>query len=169
VSALLQFGYVSKAHSLTGEVLVKTFDPTSQIFNDVERVALRLRDGAEIELGIDSVRDGTKGTLIIGFDGVESRESALRLVGATLLAFRDDLPQPTEGEFFQGDLVGLEAFDEQGRPLGAVAEIWNSGPVPNLVIRGPGLPEVWVPFAEEFVVSTDVKGRRLVVRPPEIT
>lgn len=169
MSALLQFGYVAKVHALDGEVVVKTFDPTSEVFNEIERVALRLRDGTELELGVDSVREGTKGTLIVGFDGVDGRVSAQRLVGATLSAFRDDLPELKEGEFFQGDLVGLSAFDEQGRALGEVAEVWNSGPVPNLVIRGPDKSEMWVPFAEEFVLVTDIKGRRLVVRPPEMT
>lgn len=169
VTPLLQFGYVAKVHGLDGEVVVKTFDPTSDIFDLVERVSVRLRDGSELELAVDSVRDGTHGNLIVGFEGVDSRESGQRLVGGTLHAFRDDLTEPEEGEFFQGDLIGLEAFDEQGQPLGSVAEVWNSGPVPNLVIRGEGKPELWVPFADDFVVSTDIKARRVIVRPPELS
>ena len=46
-------------------------------------------------------------------------------------------------------------------------EIWDTGPVPNLVIRGEGRPELVVPFADEFVPTVDLEQGVLVVRPPE--
>ena len=51
--------------------------------------------------------------------------------------------------------------------LGRVEEVWNTGEVPNLVIRAEGREELVVPFAEEFVSTVDVPGGRLVVKPPE--
>jgi 16S rRNA processing protein RimM len=162
----LDVGYVARAHGLAGEVAVKTFDPASETLFDVERVLLRLRDGSELELAIDSVRGATK-EILIGFEGVEGRTEAERLVGATVLAFRDDLEAPGSGEYFQGDLVGMTAVDEAGNELGRVEEIWNSGPVPNLVIRGKGA-ELMVPFVDEFVPLVDAEKGRVVVRPPEI-
>lgn len=161
----LEVGYVSRAHGLAGEVGVKTFDPTSETLFDVERVLVRLRDGAELELAIDSIRSTPKEQLV-SFETIEDRTSAEKLVGATVFAFRDDLEPPGEGEYFQGDLIGLAAFDEAGTPLGTVEELWETGPVPNLVIRAPGREELVVPFAEEFVPTVDVPARRLVVRPP---
>jgi 16S rRNA processing protein RimM len=103
----------------------------------------------------------------VAFVEVQTREQAEAIVGATLSVFRDDLEPPAEGEFFQGDLVGLEAVDPTGVSLGTVEEIWNSGPVPNLVIRG-GKGELMVPFVDEFVPEVDLAGRRVVVRPPEL-
>jgi 16S rRNA processing protein RimM len=80
---------------------------------------------------------------------------------------RADIAPPAEGEFFQGDLVGLTAVDEQGATLGRVEAVWNTGPVPNLVIR-MGTEELLVPFTDAFVPSVDLEAGRVVVRKPEI-
>lgn len=147
---------------------MKTFDPASEALESVPRVLLRLKDGSELELELDSTRD-TPREVLIGLVGVEDRSRAEALVGATVCVFREDLEAPAEGEFFQGDLVGLAAVTEQGEPLGQVAEVWSTGEVPNLVIRRPDGEELMVPFAEEFVPSVDLAQGRLVVRPPEYT
>ncbi len=163
----LELGYVRAAHGLNGEVSVRTFDPASETLYEVERVWVRRRDGTEQELRVEAVRDAPKGDLLVAFEGIERREESEKLVGSTLLAFREDLEAPQEGEFFQGDLVGLAAFDPDGKPLGIVEEIWSSGPVPNLVIRGGG-KELMVPFVDEFVPEVDLEGRRVVVKPFEL-
>jgi 16S rRNA processing protein RimM len=165
--AHLEIGYISRSHGLRGEVAVKTFDPASESLLRLERVLLRRRDGDERELRVAATRIATK-EILVTFEGLEDRVGADRLVGATVLAFREDLPQPAEGEFFQGDLLGLEAFDESGAALGEVSEILESGPVPNLVIRGPDNSELIVPFADEFVPNVDMGARRLWVRPPKL-
>lgn len=163
---LLQFGYVSRAHGLDGEVVVRTFDPQSLVFDDVERVVARPREGEERELRVEGVREGPKGDLLVVFAEIDGRRAAEALVGATLLARREDLPPPGEGEYFEGDLVGLRALDADGRELGVVREVWNTGPVPNLVIRG-AVGELVVPFADEFVPAVDLGAGTLTVRPPE--
>lgn len=163
----LEVGYVSRAHGLTGEVAVRTFDPGSETLFDVERVLLRFKDGSEQELTIDSIRSANK-ELLLGFEGVEGRTEAEKMVGGTVLVFREDVSPPAEGEYFQGDLLGLTALDEQGHVLGTVADVWSTGPVPNLVIRAEGKEELMVPFADEFVLTVDLPAKRLTVRPPEL-
>jgi 16S rRNA processing protein RimM len=167
VKAHLELGYVRAAHGLKGEVAVRTFDPASETLYEVERVWARRKDGREHELTVEAVRAAPKGDLLVQFGGIERREDAEGLVGTTLSAFREDLEAPADGEFFQGDLVGLTAFDPDGKRLGVVEEIWSSGPVPNLVIRGEGA-ELMVPFVDEFVPTVDVANGRVVVRPPEL-
>jgi 16S rRNA processing protein RimM len=167
----LALGYVARAHGLQGEVAVRTFDPASDALDYVPRVLVRPRVGPERVMAIESVRGASKETLVT-FEDVQGRTQAEALVGASVLAFREDLEAPEEGEYFQGDLVGLRAVDEQGAELGQVEEIWETGEVPNLVIRkagaaNPEASELVLPFADDFVVSVDLEQGRLVVRPPE--
>ena len=165
----LALGYVSRAHGLKGEVAVRTFDPASDALDHVPRVLVRPRVGPERTLTIESVRGASKETLVT-FEGVDGRSAAEALVGASVLVFREDLEPPEEGEYFQGDLVGLVAVDEQGLEVGRVEEIWETGEVPNLVIRKPGAPEseLILPFADDFVVSVDLPAGKLFVRTPEV-
>ncbi len=162
----LLFGYVSRAHGLRGEVVVRTFDPASSVLADVERVWVQPREGAARELEVLEAREASGGDLLVTLAGVTTREAADALKGAQLFAFRDDLDAPEEGEFFQGDLVGLLAVTPEGKPLGRVEEVWSSGPVPNLVIRD-GARELMVPFADDFVASVELEEGRVVVIPPE--
>lgn len=165
-SPYLELGYVARAHGIRGEVAIRSFDPASESLDAVERVRVRTRAGEERDLRIESLRPTPKED-IIAFEGVETREAAEALVGSAVFVYREDLEPPADGEYFQGDLVGLTAVDESGQELGKVVEIWNTGEVPNLVIRAPGKPELAVPFADEFVPSVDVPGGKIVIRPPE--
>ncbi len=162
----LELGYVARAHGIRGELAIRPFDPASQTLEEVERVRVRTRAGEERELRIESTRPTPKEFLVV-LEGVETREEAEALVGSTVFVFREDLEPPAEGEFFQGDLVGLTAVDEGGQELGQVVEIWSTGEVPNLVIRGQGKPELIVPFVDDFVPSVDMAAGRIIIRPPE--
>jgi 16S rRNA processing protein RimM len=162
----LELGYVRAAHGLDGEVSIRTHDPGSSALDEVERVWIRPRVGAERELRIEGVRDATQGDLLIMFEGIATRKAADALVGGTLYVFREDLGLE-EGEMFQGDLLGLTAFDPSGVELGKIEQVLNNGPVPNLVIRGGG-KEWMVPFIDEYVTQVDVEAGRVTVRPLDI-
>lgn len=164
---LFQFGYISKAHGLEGEVVVRTFDPGSTALDEVEVIIARLKDGSERSLTLREVREGPAGDLLVSFKGITKRREADLLRGSGVFVRRDDLDQPEEGEFFQGDLVGLEVETTEGVGLGKVTELWNSGPVPNLVIVDAAGVEVMIPFHEEFVKSVDLEGGKIVVVKPE--
>jgi len=165
--AHLGIGYIARARGLKGQLVVRTFDPASEALEQVDRVLLQLRDGSTREVKIVQ-RQPAAGERVLTFAGIADRSSAEALVGARVSVFRDDLPRPAEGEYFQGDLIGLEAVDEAGASLGKVEEIWNTGPVPNLVVRGADRPELLVPFADDFVISVDLRSGKVVLRPPEL-
>lgn len=161
---LLQIGYIPRAHGLHGELVIKTFDPQSTAINEVDRVVIVTRDGETKEMKLESVGESPGSDLLIRFKTVTTRVAADALRGSAVSVYRDDLEAPEEGEFFHGDLVGLEAFDPEGKRLGVVEEIWDTGPVPNLCIRD-GEVEILVPFADEFVSGVDIAGKRLTVTP----
>ena len=163
----LEVGYVARVHGLKGELAVRTFDPDSDALTSVRRLVLRLRSGEEREIAVSSARRAADATLV-SLEGVGSRSAAEAFKSATVLVHREDLPPPAEGEWFQGDLVGLEARTADGTVLGRVTEVWNTGPVPNLVIERAGAEQLVVPFVDEFVPEVDVRAGVLVVRPPEM-
>jgi 16S rRNA processing protein RimM len=165
-SSALEIGYVRRTFGARGEVAIRCFDPGSLVLATVKRVQLRLKDGTVCELSIGDQRRAPQ-EFIVQLESVSTLSDSKRLVGARVSVFREDLEPPAEGEFFQGDLVGLAAVTESGEPLGKVAEIWNTGPVPNLVIRNDSGSELIVPFADEFVPQVDLAAGRLVVRPIE--
>lgn len=167
VRPTLEVGYVARAHGIHGEIAVRTFDPQSTVLEAVKRLVLQLRSGGERPAVVESARRAADRLWTPArVRSVVSAAEALR--GATVRVHRTDLAAPGEGEWFQGDLVGLEARTPDGQPLGRVTAVWNTGPVPNLVIEDSRGEELLVPFVDDFVPEVDVEHGRLVVRPPEM-
>lgn len=164
--SLLQIGYVSRAHGLKGELVIKTFDPASTVLDEVERLSFTTRSGEVREYELRSVGESPGSDLLVTLKGINHRDQADVLRGSAVHVFRDDLEQPAEGEFFHGDLVGLEARTADGRRLGVVEEVWSTGPVPNLCIRD-GKEELLVPFADDFVTKVDLESKTIEIVPPE--
>jgi 16S rRNA processing protein RimM len=160
-------GYVARAHGLKGEVAVRTHDSESEVLGEVRRVWLHAPAGSGVHQIVSARRAARE--WLLRLSDVDSRETAEALRRATVAVFREDLSAPEEatGEFFQGDLVGLEAVNEEGLSLGKIEAVWNTGPVPNLVVRTAQGGELLVPFADEFVRVVDPEHGRIVLRPPE--
>lgn len=77
----------------------------------------------------------------------------------------DAIPLP-EGEYYHYQLVGLDVFDEAGRPLGRLAQIIETGANDVYVVVGPN-GEILLPAIASVIREVDVAGRRMVVAPPE--
>jgi 16S rRNA processing protein RimM len=79
---------------------------------------------------------------------------------------RARLPQPGSEEFYLADLVGLEACDEAGQPIGQVATVHDYGAGSSLEILRTGKVPLLVPFTKAAVPEIDVAAGRLTVVPP---
>ncbi len=166
----LEVGYVAHAHGLKGELELHTHDPESSVLTEVKRLWLSPRgeEDAGQELRVVACRSADRGWLT-RLKGIDRREAAEALRGKTVFVFREDLPpaEEEEDEFFQGDLIGLSAVDEQGTAVGKVEAVWNHGPTPTLVIRTSSGGEELLPFVDDFVIDVLPDEGRVVIRLPE--
>ena len=74
-------------------------------------------------------------------------------------------------EFYDHQLVGLAAYDLDGRELGEVTGLAHGGAQDLLQIRTPDRRDTLVPFVKELVPEVDLAARRVVVadRPGLVT
>lgn len=79
--------------------------------------------------------------------------------GATLAVRRADLPELEEGCFYVFQLVGLEAVEDGGRPLGRVRDVLPGPANDNLELDSGAL----VPLVEDAILELDPAAGRLVV------
>jgi 16S rRNA processing protein RimM len=96
---------------------------------------------------------------IVKLVGVDDRNAAEALVGQYVGAPRNALPATGEDEFYWGDLVGLAVMNEQGEPLGRVAELIESGAHAVMVVKdgeGKAAVERLLPFVGQVVKAVDV-------------
>jgi 16S rRNA processing protein RimM len=70
------------------------------------------------------------------------------------------------GTYYQFQLVGMEVLDAQGRHLGILTEIVETGSNDVYVVKGDG-GEVLVPALDDVVLDVDVSSRRMIVDLPD--
>ncbi|BDG07529.1 ribosome maturation factor RimM [Anaeromyxobacter paludicola] len=156
--ALVRIGKVVKAIGLKGFVGV---GGSEGALAELPRVTLRA-GGAERVLAVREARP--QGRLwAVRLGDVAERSGAEALVGAEVLAERDDLGELEDGSHFWGDLEGMPVETAAGAPLGVVTGFYATGGVDVLVVKGDR--ERLIPLAP--YVQVDGAARKVVVDPPE--
>jgi 16S rRNA processing protein RimM len=152
---------IGAPHGVKGEVRVKSFAAEPMAL--AAYGTLFAEDGRVFE--IERLRPA-KGVLVAKFRGIDDRDAAERLKGVSLSVERSALPAPDTNEFYHADLIGLQAVDSTGDPLGSVVAVQNFGAGDILEIASAQGLSLLVPFTKEHVPDIDVAAGRLVVVPP---
>lgn len=163
---MVRIGVVARPHGVRGMVAVTLDDPEGTALLGVDHVYLGAGSDGPRRIDVTRATPGRKGQVLLAFPGIATPEAAETLRGQTVFLEEEQLPALEEGEYRLALLVGLQAVDRQGAPLGRVAEVVDTAEVPVLVVAVRGA-EVYVPFAVPHVVDVDVAGGRIVVDPPE--
>lgn len=132
---MLVVGRINAVHGVKGWVKVYSFtDPMENIF-DYQPWCLRQGD-AWVPIKLSGYRRQGKG-LVVGLEGVEDRDQAQRqLVGREIGVPHDRVPAAGAGEFYWRDLIGLRVKLGDGRDLGRVETLLETGANDVLVVRG---------------------------------
>ena len=123
--------------------------------------------GGKRAFAFESLRPVKDDMLVARLAGVSTREAAETLKGVELFARRDQLPPPNEDEFYYDDLVGLEAVDAEGAPLGRIVSLMNYGGGDVLEIAAAeGGETLLLPFTKRVAPSIDFDVGRIVIEQP---
>ncbi len=151
------------AQGLKGEVKVKTFTESPEALHAYGV----LHDASGKRYEITAFRVGKPGEAVIAFKGIGDRNAAEALKGAQLFVSRAALPATKDDEFYHADLIGLEAFDSEGRLVGIIAAIHNFGAGDVIAIMRADGDEVLLAFTRQTVPEIDIKGGRVTIAVPE--
>lgn len=101
--------------------------------------------------------------LIARLEGVESREAAEDIAGATILLETAALPALERDEFYWYQLEGLAVSTVEGVALGRVEYLFETGANDVLVVRGEDRERL-IPFLpDEVIVDVDLEAGVMVV------
>ncbi|MGH2363430.1 MAG: ribosome maturation factor RimM [Chloroflexota bacterium] len=103
-----------------------------------------------------------KGQLVLKLQGVDDRETALELAGRHAQVPGDDLAPLAEGEFYLFQLTGLRVESDDGRTLGRLTEVLQTGANDVYVVKGEG-PEVLLPATPEVIRDVNLEAGVMTV------
>ena len=94
--------------------------------------------------------------------GIDTREQAEALRGASLEITEDDLPALAPETFYVHQIIGLEVVSTVGERLGVVADMFKTAGNDVYVVR-EDTREILVPAIGQVVKEIDLAGGRIVV------
>lgn len=168
--ALVQVGFVFRPHGIEGELKIdpeKTDSPSR--FEELSAVYLGEHRRRVVRHSIASVRyqETKRGTtVILGLDGIETRDDAEAVTKFEVYANEDEL-ELEEGELFIHDLIGMDVVTDEDERLGTVSNVMEYPAQQVFVIRQPDGEQLMVPAVEDFILEIDEDADRVLVRPIE--
>lgn len=166
ISGLVTIGWVVKPQGRKGEVLTESLSDRPERFPSLTRAFVSGPSCPDQEIRITSCWPH-KGRFVLKIEGVDSIDDAERYRGAEIRV--DGVPALPEGSYYHYELVGLKAVDGNGRDLGTVADLLETGADAKvLVVRQDQGGEALYPLAAPFVKRVDLEGKILVLEPLEI-
>ena len=110
---------------------------------------------------ISAVRTHKK-ALLVTIDGINTRNQAEALRGKLFEVPEGDLPHLDEDQYFRFDIVGINVVDENGKSLGQVQEVLETGANDVYIVRDEE-SELLIPAIDSVVKEIDTEARRMVV------
>lgn len=158
---MLTIAEIVAVHGLWGDVRAALHTDFPERFAELEEVWLVYPDGRRERRKLrDAKPHPTKALMILTLSGCRDRETAAKLIGASVeIEDEQAIPLP-DGVYYEHDILGLEVFTTAGESLGEVKEILRTGSNDVYVT-----PRCLIPALESVVKSIDLAARRITVEP----
>ncbi|HEV7619599.1 MAG TPA: ribosome maturation factor RimM [Burkholderiaceae bacterium] len=162
---LVLVGYVSGAYGINGWVRIKPYSTDADALLHARTWWLDKPDFHDVEMMQAKTHSGD---VVARLMGVEGRNAAEALKGATVQIPRSHFPPLSDDEFYWVDLIGLAIENLQGEHLGMVTDLMDNGAHPILRVAVPPEPEkesqeLLIPFVGQFVKTVDQKTKKITV------
>ncbi|BDC47741.1 hypothetical protein F183_A00570 [Bryobacterales bacterium F-183] len=162
---LIAIAHLRRTRGNKGELIGDSLTSHPERFQKLNRVFL-VKAGTETrEMEVERVWD-FRGEPVFQFAGIDSISAAEPFAGFDVCVPADERVELEEGEYFFDDIVGCQAFDPQGSPIGTVAG-WQEGPGLTWFDVEENGRTYLVPFNREIFREIDVEARRVTLDLPE--
>ncbi|MBW1976050.1 MAG: 16S rRNA processing protein RimM [Deltaproteobacteria bacterium] len=159
---MVPVGKIVRAHGIKGSVKVLPYGESLEY----ARKGDVIYEGSQfLAYTIRSVQRH-KRCWIITFEEIRDRSSAEELVGSELYIPEDSLPETDEDEYYYYQLIGLRVETTQGKFLGILRNIIETG-ANDVYVVIKDKHEILIPAINDVIKSVDLELGIMIVDPPE--
>ena len=159
---LIAVAKILSPHGVRGEVKLLPLTDFPHRFAQTEYLLLADRS----QLYLESVRM-LNNTIVVKFRGMDIPEAWIPFRNKELFVTEDNLMPLPPGQYYIHQIVGLEVVDEQGKIIGRVAEVLQTGSNDVYVIKTPEGDELLLAAIVSVVREIDIAAGRMSVIVPE--
>lgn len=99
-----------------------------------------------------------KNVFIIKLKGIDDINLIEKYKGSKVYIDEDDLPKLPEGQYYDHDLIGLDVITDDGKNLGKLDDIFNTGA--NDIYQ---VGEILLPAIDDVVKKIDIENKQIIV------
>ena len=158
---LLRVGVISSTHGVRGEVKVYPTTDDVNRFKKLKKVVLDT--GREyIDLEISGVKF-FKNLVILKFKGIDNINDIEKYKGKDLLVHREDAVALEENENYVADLIDLKVVTDDGKVLGYLTEVMETGANDVYVVETEDGQELLLPAISDCILDVDLDEEVMTV------
>ncbi|HHW41438.1 MAG TPA: 16S rRNA processing protein RimM [Syntrophomonadaceae bacterium] len=162
MESYITVGQISKPYGLRGEVRVIPYTDFPDRFLTTKRLFIR-QNTLFLEKLVERayIKDNR---IIIKLAGINTPEEAGKFRGALLQVPPEEVRALPEGSYYYFQIVGLPVYTLDGKLIGKVDEILNTGSNDVYLVKDPEKgKEILLPATKEVIKKVDLKERCIVV------
>lgn len=158
---LLQVGIITSTHGVRGEVKVYPTTDDPRRFRRLKEVVLDT--GKEkMNLEIEGVKF-FKQFVILKFKGLDNINDIEKYRQKSLYVTRKNAVRLQRGEYFIADLIGLKVQDEDGKELGTVKDVIETGANDVYEVEMADGKSLLLPAIKQCILNVDVENGTMQV------
>lgn len=163
---LIVVARVARTRGLRGEVVADLYTDFPERFDALESVIAVAPDGSRRSLQIEEHWFQGK-RIIFKFAAYDSIEQAHELAGFQIAIPASERIELPAGTFYEWELAGCRVETVDGKVIGHVREVMQTGAVEILVVAGEAGRDFLIPMAHDICVKIDIEQKFVRVDPPE--
>ena len=157
----LEIGQIINTFGIKGEVKVIPFTNDIRRFDELENIYVKTKKESKL-YKIESIKYH-KNMVLIKLKSINTPEQAELLKNAYIEIDRNQAIQLKEGEYFIVDLIGLDVYTDEGKLLGKVDDIYNTGANDIYVVKDELGKQILLPGIKEVIKNVDLDSEKITV------
>ena len=157
----LEVGQIVNTFGIKGEVKVVPFTDDIKRFDNLKKVYVKTQKESK-QYKIENVKYH-KNMVLIKLEGINTVENAETLRNAFLEIDRKDAVPLEEGTYFIADVMGAEVYTDEGKLLGKVEDIFNTGSNDIYVVKDELGKQILLPGIKEVIKEVLLEQEKIIV------
>lgn len=151
-----EVGKIVNTFGIKGEVKITPYTDNIEQFKKVKNIYVN-----DIKMEIEGVKY-QKNVVILKLKGIDDMASAEDLRGSIIKVDRSKKKLP-EGTYYIVDLIGLMVYTDEGKLLGILKDIYNTGANDIYTVKTDDDKEILLPSIKEVIKDIDLENKKITV------
>ena len=163
---LIPVGRIIGSHGVRGLARFHSWSGNPDSISVGSFLTIRMTGGTLREYKVRSLTPHS-GKFLLGLDGLNDISQVQEIAGSEVCLKRCQLPETEEDEYYWCDLIGIRVITDDGRDIGSITDIFETGSNDVYVVKGDDGRERLIPAIADVVSKIDTRAGTMIITPLE--